>query len=143
MVDVVMVILIFFMATAAFMGDEWFLKAAIPTAPGPAASSTPKDPLELPPVRLNVPLELDDSGATLVSFLDLKRAPIDAFVQRLERLPKGKETETLEVLILPAANVPYRDVVRVHEACESRGIVNIGIGVRPRSATRPAVSPPP
>jgi len=40
MVDVVMVILIFFMASAAFLGAEWFLKAAIPSKRG--AARTPQ-----------------------------------------------------------------------------------------------------
>ncbi|MCP2732564.1 biopolymer transporter ExbD, partial [Limnofasciculus baicalensis] len=30
MVDVVMVILVFFMASAVFLGPEWYLKTAIP-----------------------------------------------------------------------------------------------------------------
>src|SRR5256885_8124330 len=52
MVDVVMVILIFFMASASFAGSEWFLKTAIPkqgTAEAPKADKP--DPFKLPPAR--------------------------------------------------------------------------------------------
>ena len=36
MVDVVLVILIFFMASASFVGPEWFLRAALPVLARPA-----------------------------------------------------------------------------------------------------------
>ena len=54
MVDVVMVILIFFMASAAFVGEEWFLFAAIPVqaAPGQAASCAHRRPISARSTRL-------------------------------------------------------------------------------------------
>ena len=53
MVDVVMVILIFFMSFAAFLGNEWFLRGAIPFDAGRGSNtSKPNDPLAVPETKL-------------------------------------------------------------------------------------------
>ena len=130
MVDVVMVILIFFMASAAFLGAEWFLKAAIPFNAGRGRDAAkPNDPLALPPMRFDVVMDLDESGATVVSFLDLSRVPFNRFLDRIGALPKDDQTRQLEIVIKPTARVPYRDVVHAHSACDAAGISKVGIGV--------------
>lgn len=142
MVDVVMVILIFFMASAAFLGSEWFLRAAIPFEAGRGTSAAkPNDPLELPPVRLEVVMGVDPKGNTVVSFLDLKQVPMDQFLARIAQLPRDEQTRKLEVVIKPTPQVPYRDVVRAHAACDEAGIYKVGIGVTRTAA--PAAPPQP
>lgn len=137
MVDVVMVILIFFMASAAFLGSEWFLRAAIPFEAGRGKSAIKKnDPLALPAAKFDVVMDVDDSGKTVVSFLQLSRAPVSAFVQRIADLPKNDQTRDIEIIIRPTARVPYRDVVTAHAACDAAGIQKVGIQV-----TRPAAVP--
>ncbi|HNB60214.1 MAG TPA: biopolymer transporter ExbD [Phycisphaerales bacterium] len=139
MVDVVMVILIFFMASAAFMGDEWFLRTAIPFEAGRGtATNKPNDPLALPPTRLDVQLDVDRNGQTIVTVLDLKEAPLQAFLDRVATFPQSKETSEMEVVIRAAGAVPYRDVVRAHSACDAAGIVKVGISVKRAPASAPA-----
>src|SRR4051812_37590647 len=58
MVDVVMVILIFFMASTAFLGPEWFLKTHLPAASAAPPSDAPE------PTRLRVTLTLGAEGHT-------------------------------------------------------------------------------
>ncbi|HYE02962.1 MAG TPA: biopolymer transporter ExbD [Phycisphaerales bacterium] len=128
MVDVVMVILIFFMASAAFMGSDWFLQTALPTLPGSTASR-PRDPLELPPVHLNAALDVAEDGQTVVTFLELQRVPLERFLERMGRFPRGPETAAMQLLVTPTQRVPYRDVVRVHEAAEAAGIYKVQLGV--------------
>lgn len=129
MVDVVMVILIFFMASAAFFGSEWFLRAAIPPEQsGRGAAAARRDPMELPPVRLTVNLDVSD-GKVIATFLEITKGGLDEVVKRIEAMPAGPETEKLEVLVRATGSVPYRDVIRVHEALERAGIKKVGLGV--------------
>jgi biopolymer transport protein ExbD len=129
MVDVVMVILIFFMASAAFFGSEWFLRAAIPPEQaGKGAAAAKRDPMEIPPTRLTVNLDVSD-GRVVGTFLEVTKGSIDEVVKRIEAMPSGPELDKVEVLVRSAAPVPYRDVIRVHEALERAGIKKVGLGV--------------
>lgn len=141
MVDVVMVILIFFMASAAFMGEEWFLRAAIPAEAASGKAAAKPQPMEMPPPRIDILLDVDDAGHTTASSvtLQLERGPLDRVIDRISAFPKGEITAPIEVLIKPTPRVPYRDVVRVHESCEAVGITKVGIGVTREAA--PAATP--
>lgn len=144
MVDIVMVILIFFMASAAFMGDEWFLRAAIPFEAGRGtALNKPNDPLAIAPTRLDVNLDVDKQGQTIVSvsgMQGLNEVPLDRFVEWVSALPRTKETAEIEVLLRPTGPVPYRDVVRAHSACDVAGIVKVGISAK-RGVPGPSGTP--
>lgn len=128
MVDIVMVILIFFMARSALIGPEWFLRAALPRQTGAgtsgAAAAAP-DPFELPPARFEIDLRVDASGRTLVTGLGLAGAAPDDLAGPLGELA-GVRDEAV-VLIRPAAAVPYRDVVLVRDLCERAGIGSVGL----------------
>jgi biopolymer transport protein ExbD len=139
MVDVVMVILIFFMASAAFLGSEWFLRAAIPFQSGRGSDPTKKnDPLALPAARFDVIMDVDEKGETVVSFIELKRAPLAKFVERIAALPNDDQTKQLEIILRPTPKVPYRDVVTAHSSCDAMGIQKVGIQVsRPAEPAKP------
>ncbi|MBI1190901.1 MAG: hypothetical protein GC200_09510 [Tepidisphaera sp.] len=122
MVDVVMVILIFFMASAAFLGPEWFLKSSLPVrAAGPASN-------EKPPTRLTfylahqggtqVRIQIDDDAPTPMTMDEARNA-------LQSRAASG--ADGLVVLVAPEANVPYDDVVRIHEWCAADGVTKVGI----------------
>lgn len=134
MVDVVMVILIFFMASAAFLGSEWFLRAAIPFEAGRGTSPRkPNDPTALPPVKLDLLLDVDETGRTVATFPPLVRAPLEQFFTRIAEFKSDRTAGDIEVVIRPTARVPYADVVRAHAACDDAGIYKLGISVsRPK-----------
>ena len=75
-------------------------------------------------------LDVDGAGKTVATALDLKRAPVEALVERIKAMPKGTTTGKLEVIVRPVSAVPYRDVVKVHEACYGAGIEKVGLGAR-------------
>lgn len=140
MVDVVMVILIFFMASAAFLGSEWFLRAAIPFDAGRGRTAAkPNDPLALPPVRVEVVMDVDPAtSTTVVSFLNISRGSLGQFLERVKAMPRDEQTASLELVIKPTSRVPYRDVVAAHSACDAAGIKKVGIGVsRQSEAAKP------
>lgn len=123
MVDIVMVILIFFMAGTALVGPEWVLRAAIPTEGRGGAAA---DPFELPPARFEVGLSVS-GGATVVNGLGLAGAPLDQAEAAIAALGADSAGANLIVTLRPAPDVPYRDVVRLHDACERAGITRVAL----------------
>jgi biopolymer transport protein ExbD len=132
MVDVVMVILIFFMASASILGPTWLLKSSLPPKPSPNVQP-PKDEL----VRMRVELSFKD-GKTITKWTEAvgESAPIpgvgtgaslNAFQGRLEELSTSHKPEKIVVLIEPANDVPYSDVVQIHAICQKLGIDKVGL----------------
>jgi biopolymer transport protein ExbD len=125
MVDVVMVILIFFMATASVLGPDWFLKTSLPRA---AASDAPAG-------AVVCRLEVDRDGASAVvtcAAIGLERVALDrAGVERVAAALKTKrdagEKGSLVVLISPSAEVLYQDLISLHEVCERLEILKVGV----------------
>lgn len=116
MVDVVMVILIFFMASAAILGPEWFLKASLPVAGG-------KDDAK-PPVRLTV--LVDATGLSMqIDRQEPRRVEREALASSLAGAMKQAGRECIGV-VKPAADAPYDLVVLAFEACARAGLVKSG-----------------
>lgn len=141
MVDVVMVILVFFMVSAAFLGPEWLLGSLVPrpapvagsgnTAQGPGQGPKNTDPLATPPVRFSIDLKKVPGGAgngeqALATGGGLTDAPIDQVIQAIKTKVGGKSMGAVEVLIRPAEGVPWGAVVHTHELCTKAGFVRVG-----------------
>jgi biopolymer transport protein ExbD len=125
MVDVVLVILIFFMAGTSLINPEWFLRTESlkrGRAPGEA------DPFELSPVWLTVDLSLGPDGQVTYTGLGAASQPIGLFAQRIADFAKGTPTGKISVVVNPAADVPYSAVIAIHESCAAAGIERVGIG---------------
>ncbi len=139
MVDVVMVILVFFMVSAAFLGPEWLLGSLVPrpaaavgsgnTAQGPGQGPTNTDPLSTPPVRFTIDLRVIASTQpprTVAVGAGLTDAPIDQVVSALKQQVGEKSLAGVEVLIRPGQGVPWGEVVHTHELCTKAGFVRVG-----------------
>ncbi|MEZ6241483.1 MAG: biopolymer transporter ExbD [Phycisphaerales bacterium] len=138
MVDVVMVILIFFMASTAFLGPEWFLKANMTPEEVASGGRTPDRRFELPEVRLNVHLRVVD-GVTLANAfgregltmddLDALAAEVAKDIVQPEQAGRDPEDTSGEplVIIAPESDVPYNDVVRAHDACTRAGFRRVAL----------------
>jgi len=121
MVDVVMVILIFFMASTAFLGPEWFLKTHLPSA----SAAPPADAPE--PTRLRVMLTFGAEGRTVASLGLLSDLSLEQLEAKVAEEVKRTTPEMIVVLIGPSKEVPYDDVVRAHELCTRLGITKVGL----------------
>ena len=140
MVDVVMVILIFFMTSASILGPEWFLRSNLPVMrPAPAAN-----PAE-PPKEIRVEFSVTrDGSVTRVRGEGLEDAPIGSLRFRLEQLVRDNSNSKLSVLVRPDAAVPYQDLVTIHETCQKLGIEKVGMLDRePAQGPSPAPAPSP
>jgi biopolymer transport protein ExbD len=128
MVDVVMVILIFFMASATFAGAEWFLKAGIPREGGAESGRQPEgsDPLALPPARFEITLSVE-GGRTMARGQGVGDGDLSDLPARLTQLAAGLPPEEIVLIIRPDAAVPYPDVIRAHDAAAQAGIKKVGM----------------
>jgi biopolymer transport protein ExbD len=121
MVDVVMVILIFFMASTAFLGPEWFLKTHLPTAGAKPPAGEPE------PTRLHVSLSVGPEKQTIVAIGVLSGLTMEQLDAKMAEEARRAKPENVVVLVDPAPGVPYDDVVKVHEMCARLGIVKVGL----------------
>lgn len=140
MVDVVMVILIFFMTSAAILGPEWFLATSLPPARerGTVAPVEPRmeDRRIVVRVELVAGVEVGggearvDGGEPMA--LDAVRGVLEEAVGKArggagaEGVQEGGQREVV-VLVLPGAGVAYEAVVRVHEHARLAGVDRIAI----------------
>ncbi len=126
MVDVVMVILIFFMASATFAGGEWFLKTGIPREGSGRSGASGADPLALPPARFEISLVVE-AGRTLVRGQGVGECELGVLPERLKQLTAAAPADEVVLIVRPDAAVPYADVVRAHDAATRAGISRIGL----------------
>lgn len=134
MVDVVLVILIFFMAAMGIAVREQYLRTGAPPAKdakapaNAAATETPADPAQGPPAKAVLRM-VRDSGRTVVSGLGMERVPLGEITRRLADFKSAGASASVIVVVAPAGDVPYQDVVIVHDACAGAGISNVRLGV--------------
>jgi biopolymer transport protein ExbD len=124
MVDVVMVILIFFMASAAMLGPEWFLASSIAK---PNTVSKPADPANTRRFEVGV-LPSPDGGA-VIALADAQLSITD-FETRVIQAVTEVGAEQVTVVIIPDPKVSYDRVVAVHELCARLGITKLALGER-------------
>jgi biopolymer transport protein ExbD len=132
MVDVVMVILVFFMAAASFVGPEWFLRATLP-AEG-AAGGGANESFALPAVEVTIGLRRVEVGGAMQTVADwpgsrglsLERVAVEIGLAAPGLLTGGRESAP-SVVLVPEDAVPYADVVRVHAACVAAGLEKVMI----------------
>ncbi len=124
MVDVVLVILVFFMASAAFLGPEWLLPVGVPALAEP---SDKPDPFALPTPRFEIHLQAGADGRVLVSGLGLQQASMDELAPRVHSLARAVPDEELIVVLVPDDAVPYDLVVRARAVCERAGARRVAL----------------
>jgi len=129
MVDVVMVILIFFMASASLLGPEVLLRARLAEREPERSGIPGAGPvLSVPTFRIRL---VDAGGAVAVSGMGLRRAPLDRLenaaltaFEQLERFASGVETL---VVVEAADEVPYEAVIAAQDILRRSGFERIGI----------------
>jgi len=127
MVDVVMVILVFFMASASVLGPEWLLKTALP----PSKPTVVKVPEQM--LRIELLLTTKDGEKVVVTTRSasniptLVDSPLELIDGWLTEVTKDRSPKELAIVVRPRENVPYEAVIQMHEHCARIGIEKIGI----------------
>ena len=120
MIDVILVLTIFFMCATKFSGDERSFDLDLPDA-GAAASPAPP--------RQEV-VEVQASGEVR---LGTEAVAVEDLAARLEAI-RAAHPE-LAVTIRGERAVPHGRMAEVYEACQAAGVRNVAIAVRSRAAT--------
>jgi len=123
MVDVVMVILIFFMVSASLMGPEWLLRVALPRPRAAVASQ------EVVPVSVALWMR---EGATMVRMsvgagTEAIEFPASELARRIGEVASERGASRLAVALSAQDEVTYEDVVRAHERCVVGGVSRIAL----------------
>lgn len=117
MADVILVMLIFFMAGVALVGPKVFLTASLPTpGAGPAVSA-----FTLPPATFTVRLTRSETGIEIRG-LGADVCMLTDIGDRLHTLTGGAPSDDIIVTVRPDADVPIQAVIDVQDACRAAGI---------------------
>ena len=117
MVDVVLVILIFFMAATTIAGQEWFLKVDLPETHEQDSASLQFD---LPTPMLDVTLFMQGNAIMVRGLGDAPRS-LDALIEQIE----GMDPSASDGLILrigASDEVPYGSIIALHDAGSAQGM---------------------
>lgn len=123
MVDVVMVILVFFMASTAFIGPEWLLRIGLAEQTPPESAGFRLGPADLV-VRLSVvegQVRVDGLGLSGAGLESLEAAATQAAASL------GSATSQTHMILEPTDVVPYEAVVRAQEIFVSAGFAHVAI----------------
>lgn len=133
MVDVVLVILIFFMASASVMGAEWLLNTALPTRRAGGSAGREGAALRLELAAVNGEARVGASvkgrvarpgGAEVETLGAMDLAGAVALVSSVAR---EVGPPSLTVTIVPSGAASWEWVVRLHEACHAAGVTRVGV----------------
>ncbi len=121
MVDVVLVILIFFMASTTIAGYEWFLEAGVEAENG-ATVGAEQSRFPLPEAVIDVDLVRGVDGMTVVYGVSGDAGiPISRGVEMIGAMEIG-DGGSLRVGLGAGDDVPMGDVMAVHDAWNGRGV---------------------
>jgi biopolymer transport protein ExbD len=115
MVDVVLVILIFFMAATTIAGQEWFLRTELPEAQEDMNST---NGFELPTPMLDVVL-FTQGERVMVRGLGEAPRSLDALIEQIGAMAEGSSAGLI-LRIGAGDDVPYGSIVALHEAGTGR-----------------------
>ncbi len=115
MVDVVMVILIFFMLGSSFVSPDWYLTNNTPAIKGGLSNVKTH---AMPPTRINIKLRV--RGTRTVAIMpglqtaDLSGELATFLTAKHKALARGVP---VQVFISPSNGVPYKDVITAYSDC--------------------------
>ena len=127
MVDIIFCLCIFFMCSFHFKQVQGSIDSWLPKDAGPDSSPSPVALLE----EIRVTLSYDPTTGTTVTKLGARTITSDAELLALvaaayeDYAEAGKPTAEVPVIIDALPRVPWRDVVRVMNACKDNGYQKI------------------
>lgn len=127
MVDVVMVILIFFMTSTALVGPELLLRARV----APDTKQSPTDAPLIAPAALVIRLDPQTSdpaaSTALASGLGLTAVGTRDMIARIDARASDLRDGEIPIVIQSDPRVPYQSVVDVIAALERAGVRDIAL----------------
>ena len=121
MIDVILVLTIFFMCATKFSGDERKFDLDLPQVGGAAVVDGARPEI----------VEVEASGAVR---LGPDEVTLEELGPRLEAV--RQERPDVAVMIRGETSVPHGRMAEIYEACRGAGVRHVAISVRTRPATR-------
>jgi biopolymer transport protein ExbD len=126
MIDVVFLLLVFFLATASFDRVEQILPSgAVESAQQPAAGGTasPTEPQASDVDEIVVRLSMTPGSALEISLNDQKLSTVDELLSRLAALIKIRQD--VPVIIDPVHELPTEQVIEIYDQIRSVGFTSL------------------
>lgn len=124
MVDVVMVILIFFMASTVIMGPELLLRTGLDST-GAARRTPGADPaFAIDAPEFTIRLHTHD-GAVVASGFGLDAEPLGMLTHAAASLAAETDPSSVTVVIVPEDEVPYEAVIVVQDMLTDAGFMSV------------------
>ena len=117
MIDVILVLTIFFMCATKFSGDERKFDLDLPAAGGAVVGDANRPEI----------IEVQASGEVQLAAADV---PDGELADRLQALRASRPE--LAVMIRGERSVSHGRMAEIYEACRAAGVRNVAISVRPR-----------
>ncbi len=125
MVDVVMVILIFFMASTVILGPEMLLAAGLEAEPDPRTpGADPRFAIDDP--VFEIAIGVGESGIA-VSGLGMDGATLTGFNAGVRAFADEAGTDGARMVLAPSDEVPYEAVIRVQDLLREAGFDRVGL----------------
>ncbi len=124
MVDVVLVILIFFMASTVILGPELLLATGLDAAVPPPEEGDARFAIERPVFEISIGVT---EGRVVVSGLGLTDAPLESLAGSARSLAGGLSAGDVRMVIAPDDRVPYDAVIGVQDILREAGFRSIGL----------------
>jgi biopolymer transport protein ExbD len=129
MIDVVFLLLIFFVCTAAGQIREWLIPTELPAA-GSVEAALPVVPEESWSVEVWLTLTRD--AAARKTLIEMNGSLFDDPAILIERLNQLAEIGPESPVILDiSADVPLEDWLRIYDACQTAGFHSVNLAVDP------------
>lgn len=125
MVDVTLVILIFFMATASVAGREWLFPVS-PQATEDQTEQPARNSLGIPAPIIELRLGIEN-GRAVVTGAGLRSIPIEEVGESLAAVLEGVDRSALSFVLVPSDEVTYDAVVRTRAELSGLRIGEIGL----------------
>jgi biopolymer transport protein ExbD len=122
MIDVILVLTIFFMCATKFSGDERKFDLDLPAAGGAAVGDAARPEI----------VEVQASGTVRLGAVEVQEGELAARLQAL----RATRPE-LAVMIRGERSVSHGRMAEIYEACRTAGVRNVAISVRPRQDRGP------
>ena len=114
MVDVTLVILIFFMASASIGGLEWFLQTELPEIQDPDLQPSG---YSLPTPMISADMFIENQTVLVRGFGD-ETSSVDGVIEQIKRM-NPTDAEGFILGIRAQDDVPYEAIVRLHDAASA------------------------
>lgn len=123
MVDVVFLLLIFFMCTSSFTQIE----DKLPTQLSQVGSGTNQDTMDLPPIRIS--LQRSVSGAVLIT-CENEIFRESEFKNLVKKLEEWRAINDMRVIIEGQGTVPFGSMVRALDACYQADLQQVAFSAK-------------